>query len=188
MCIDFPDTYLGIRFFDGWTKAESGGLPINNLEKERKAFAKNPQYYINVRKKTSFQISLLQNDGRMTSLKFPYADYIRKNCIVLTPVKSKAKLETFDNTAETEITPVKCYRENTIVKDLSPGQYILSACCLNEGEVGSFCLQFNFLDSFVDNNFNDFDFVKKMKNVEIERLNDIEKRVKCIFEFLLINK
>jgi len=112
-------------------------------------------------------------------LKFPYGEYIRKNCLVLTPVNSKTKLESFENANEVEITPVKCYRENTIVKVLNPGHYILSACCLNEGDLGSFCLQFNFEDSFIDNNINDTNFIKKLKNLEIERLNDIEKIVKC---------
>lgn len=122
---------------------------------------------------------MLQNDGRLTASKFPYADYIKKNCLVLTPVKSKNKLENFESANDVEITPVKCYRENTIVKVLYPGQYILSACCLNEGEIGPFCLQFNFEDSFVDSDVNDINFLRKLKNVHIERLDDVDKRVKC---------
>ncbi len=185
MCIDFPDSYIGIRFFDAWTKSESGGLPINNTEKERRAFAKNPQYYISLKQKTNLQITLLQNDGRLTAWKYPYAEYIKKNCLVLTPVKSKHKLETFESANDVEITPVKCYRENTIVKVLYPGQYVLSACCLNEGETGSFCLQFNFEDGFVDSDINDINFIRKLKNVQIERLDDIDKRVKCNLNYLL---
>jgi len=177
---------LGIRFYDGWTRKESGGLPINNTEKERRSFAKNPQYYIDVKKKTNIQITLLQNDGRLTSSKFPYTDYIRKNCLVLTPVNSKQKLETFESTNQVEITPVKCYRENTIVKILNPGKYILSACCLNEGEIGNFCIQFNFEDSFIDNDITDKNFLKKLKNMEIERLNDIDRRVKCNYLYYFI--
>ncbi len=88
-------------------------------------------------------------------------------------------LASFENINEVEITPVKCYRENTIVKILNPGQYILSACCLNEGEIGPFCLQFNFEDTFIDNKIDNINFIKKLKNIEIERLNDIDKRVKC---------
>ena len=124
VCIDFPDSFIGIRFYDAWTHRESGGLPINNTEKERKAFSKNPQYYIKVKQKTSIQITLLQNDGRLTSSKFPYSDYIRKNCLVLTPVNNKTKLNTFENSTEIEITAVKSYRENTIVKVLRIWQHL----------------------------------------------------------------
>jgi hypothetical protein len=99
--------------------------------------------------------------------------------MVLTPVNNKQKLETFEDKNLVEITAVKSYRENSIVKILNPGQYILSVCCLNEGDIGDFCLQFNFEDSFVDNDINDKNFLKKLKNMEIERLNDIDRRVKC---------
>lgn len=129
---------------------------------------------------------MLQNDGRLTALKFPYADYIKKNCLVLTPINTKAKLEYFEMKDDVEITPVKCYRENTIVKVLYPGQYILSACSLNEGDIGPFCLQFSFEDSFIDNDFNDINFIRKMKNVQIERLDDFDKRVKCNYLFFYL--
>ena len=101
--------------------------------------------------------------------------------MVLTPVNNKTKLNTFENSTEIEITAVKSYRENTIVKVLNPGQYIISACCLNEGDVGTFCMQFNFEDSFIDNQIDDLNFIKKLKNTVIERLDDSDNRVKCIF-------
>jgi hypothetical protein len=179
ICVDFPDSYLGIRFFDAWTKKESGGIPLNSTEKEMRSFAKNPQYYISVKKETNIQITLIQNDGRLTSHVFPYTNYFVKNCMVLTPVNFKQKLESFEDKKLVEITVVGRSRENTIIKILSPGQYILSICSFNEGDIGNFCLQFNFEDSFVDNDINDKNFLKKLKSVEIERLNDIDRRVKC---------
>lgn len=46
-------------------------------------------------------------------------------------------------------------------------------------------MQFNFEDSFIDNQIDDLNFIKKLKNTEIERLDDSEKRVKCIFYYFL---
>lgn len=183
ICTDFPENYIEIRFHDAWTSSESGGLPLDNIEKDKKAFAKNPQYYIKIKEATTIQITLLQTDGRIRSENFPYTDHFIKSCLVLTPVKSKQSLESFENNNEVEITLVNSYRENTIIKNLKPGQYVLSACCLYEGISGYFCLQFNFEDRFIDCNVNKMKILSKLKNVYIERLNDFDQRVKCKKKF-----
>lgn len=52
MCIDFPDSWSGIRYKGSWDAQCSGGLPIPLSDAgKRKNFAKNPQYCIEYKTK-----------------------------------------------------------------------------------------------------------------------------------------
>ncbi len=66
-CIDFPDSWSGIRIFDGWTKDCAGGVPMQATVKANESWTTNPQYKIEISnkkdKKTHLFISLGQKDG-----------------------------------------------------------------------------------------------------------------------------
>jgi len=142
ICYDFPPSIIGLRFFDKWTVEQSGGLPINNTEREFKAFAKNPQYYLNLKKDVGVFISLLQKDGRLTKSKFPFPEITRKACIIIMRANNgKQRLDTFDNDLTVEITPIRQHREISIYKYLTAGEYIIIPSVMKEGETGEFCLE-----------------------------------------------
>lgn len=88
-------------------------------------------------------------------------------------------MESFENDNEVEITLVNSQRENTIIKSFKSGEYIISACCLHEGNLGCFYLQFIFEDVFIDNYVDKDNFMQKLKNVYIERLDNVNNRVEC---------
>jgi len=68
VCIDFPDSYVGIRCNDEWTENDSGGIPLNNTEEEFFRWAQNPQYYMKLEKDSDVSISLLQKDGNLIDI------------------------------------------------------------------------------------------------------------------------
>ncbi len=83
VCIDFPESFIGFMFYDNWTKEESGGLPINNTQKEFSDWSKNPQYYLKLNKESEVMISIMQEDGRLNNSKFPFGESTRKCCLVI---------------------------------------------------------------------------------------------------------
>lgn len=70
VCIDFPDSFVGVRFADEWSENESGGIPVNNTEDEFLKWAQNPQYYMKLEKDSDVSISLLQKDGKILFYNF----------------------------------------------------------------------------------------------------------------------
>jgi hypothetical protein len=161
---------------DNWTTSESGGLPINNSPSEFEAWGKNPQYYLKLTRATNIYISLLQPDGRMTKLKFPYAGVTQKASLIISKTQGKKKIKSFTDAEHIYISPVRQHRENSVFQQLMPGEYIISCCPVKEGGTGIFCLEINIEDSFKDENYNDNNFLTKMSNSSIERL---EGKVVC---------
>lgn len=171
-----------MRFIDGWTSAESGGLPVKNTEPEFIAWAKNPQYYLKLNRDTSVYMALLQPDGRMTKSKFPYPETTKKACIIISKALGKKRLTSFTETEHTFISPVRQHRENSVFRTLSAGEYIVSLCPLSQGDVGVFCFELYVEDSFVDSNYDDTNFTKKFKNTYIERLGNSKISAKLMKE------
>jgi hypothetical protein len=161
-----------MRFIDGWSSSESGGLPVKNTEPEFIAWAKNPQYYLKVNKDITLYMALLQPDGRMTRCKFPYPETTKKACIIISKALGKKRLTSFTETEHVFISPVRQHRENSVFRTLLPGEYIVSLCCLTQGDTGVFCFELYVEDSFVDSSYDDTNFTKKFKNTYIERLGN----------------
>ena len=170
LCVDFPPSTIGIRFYDKWTTAESGGLPINNLPKEFISWVKNPQYYIKVEKNTTIFISLIQNDGRLTKDKFPYPSVTKKACIIVAKADKKKKLISYDKSEIKNVSSVRQHRENSLEMSFTKGEYIIVPSIFKEGDTGEFILQLYINDEFVDENYNENNFIDKMKYTKIERL------------------
>jgi hypothetical protein len=171
-----------MRFIDGWTRSESGGLPVKNTEPEFIAWSKNPQYYLRLSKETTVYMALLQPDGRMTRAKFPYPETTKKACIILSKANGKNRLSSFTETEHVFISPVRQHRENSVFRNIPPGEYIVSLCCLNQGDTGVFCFELYIEDSFVDSNYDDTNFTKKLKNSYIERLGNSNVLAKLMKE------
>jgi hypothetical protein len=157
---------------DGWTTHESGGLPVNNTQGEFDAWGKNPQYYLKISKATNVYFSLLQPDGRMTKQKFPYAGVTQKASLIISKAQGKKKIKSFVDTEHIYISPVRQHRENSVFQQLMPGEYIISMCPLKEGSTGVFCLEVNLEDNFKDDNYTETDFLGKMANTFMERLDN----------------
>ena len=174
ICIDFSPKFIGIRFRDKWTINESGGLPIKNTATEALEFAKNPQYYMSFSRQTKCFISLQQNDGRLTKEKFPYASSTKKTCLVIFRVNSKKKLTRFEENQIVKISSIKQHRENGIHHEFEKGQYIIVPAINKLGETGDFVLDFFFEDELEDN-FEKSNFLNKLKNNVIERLEPKNK-------------
>ncbi len=59
ICKKFDKIYEGIRFNGEWIEGKSGGTPTSNNPEVVKAYATNPQYYIQTNSdQTSVYISL----------------------------------------------------------------------------------------------------------------------------------
>ena len=168
--MDFPQNTIGIRFYDKWTTAESGGLPINNNPKEFSAWAKNPQYYLKIEKNMSIFINLIQNDGRLTKDKFPFSSITKKSCIIVAKASKKKKLISYDNSEIKNISSIRQHRENSMHFILSKGEYIIVPSIYKEGETGEFNFQIYLDDEFLDDNYNENNFLDKLKYSKIERL------------------
>lgn len=171
-----------MRFIDEWSKEESGGLPVKNTQPEFVSWAKNPQYYLKLNKDTTIYLALLQPDGRMTKSKFPYPETTKKACIVISKALGKKKLNQFGETEPIFISPVRQHRENSVFRTLPAGEYIISLCCLVQGDTGVFCFEIYVEDSFVDSNYDETNFTKKFKNTFIERLGNSSVKAKLMTE------
>jgi hypothetical protein len=177
VCIDFPHSFIGVNFNDSWTKQESGGIPVDDTKLDKTRWADNPQYYFSLERESTVLISLLQPDGRLNNTKFPYAETTRKSCLIISRCKGKEKLKIFDNSNVVQISPIRQHRENSIYMKLEKGEYIISACTFKAGEVGPFCLEFYFEDSFIDSNYTESNFLSKFKNTKVERLDNTQTKV-----------
>lgn len=177
VCIDFPHSFIGVKFTDSWSKQQSGGIPIDDTKLDKTKWAQNPQYYFAIERESTVLISLLQPDGRLNNSKFPYAETTRKSCLIISRCNAKEKLKIFDNANVIQISPIRQHRENSIYMKLEKGEYIISACIFKAGELGPFSLEFYFEDSFIDSNYNDSNFLTKLKYTKISRLDDPENKV-----------
>jgi Ca2+-binding EF-hand superfamily protein len=187
MCYDFPASIVGIRYYDKWTVEQSGGIPINNTNKELNSFAKNPQFYLRLEKDCTVNFALMQNDGRMTKSKFPYSEYTKKACLIIAKTNSKERMNVFNNDMMVEISPVRQHREISIQKNMAKGEYLIIPSIFKEGECGDFCLEVYFPDeirNFTSNDKNTLrdHFNDKLTFNQIEKLGNIKAKCEIIVD------
>ena len=145
-CVDFEDSWSGIRFTDEWTKSTSGGVPTTQSREMSLRFARNPQYILTLKRRTEVFIALLQDDGRyQPSAVFPYQDYIHTVCMSIMTLKPQEEgVDSFDSSKIVKLSPLKLHREVHVRQELDPGKYALIPATMNAGETGQFFLSVYF--------------------------------------------
>ena len=172
-CQNLPPSYIGVRFYDKWTKNNSGGLPIGNTEREFRSFFLNPQYYFEIKKPGKVIICLLQNDGRLYGEKYPFQKYVKKVCLILFKTMNDSPIDNFDN--HVDQTVIAQRREISLELNLQAGKYIAIPSLKDKNDYTSFNLEFYFEDELLYNTKNDlFDF-KQLKYTKIKKLGDNPK-------------
>jgi hypothetical protein len=113
ICIDFADSWAGVRFKGAWTQQNWGGTPIKNTPKANQAWATNPQYLLDLKKDMDLFISLGQPDGRLIEgQEYPFPDSIHHVMFSLWKLKEGEKvIDAFDRARKPTMSPIKEYRE-----------------------------------------------------------------------------
>ena len=173
-CQNFPPNFIGVRFYDEWTKENSGGLPLHSTKQEFADFFTNPQYYFRINKPGKVIISLLQNDGRLFGSKFPFEEYIKKVCLIVFKAKNEMPIDTFNDRVDQTVIAQR--RDLSLELNLEKGSYIAIPSLKDKGVCTTFNLEFYFEDELLSNTKNNkFDF-KQLKNTYIRRLG---ANIKC---------
>lgn len=179
ICINFPPSYVGFRAHGEWVKkSESGGLPIHNTPEEHRSFQNNPQYYLQVNSECKFFMSLLQNDGRLTGTKFPFANSVKKVCLVICKTKGKNRIQ--DCGAIMEKTPICQRRDICLEMTLSKGDYIIMPCTLESTYEGNYCVEIYVKDSCTKDNAGNPNEPLEFQNIVFEKLGGRE----CTYELI----
>ncbi len=174
LCQNFPPNVIGVRFYDEWTKENSGGLPLHSTQQEFRDFFTNPQYYFHIKKKGKMIISLLQKDGRLNGAKFPFEEYVKKVCLIVFKTSGEMPIDTFDGRVDQTVIAQR--RDLSLELMLDAGSYIAIPSLKDKGVCTSFYLEFYFEDILLENTKNnEFNF-NQLKNTKIRRLGET---VKC---------
>ena len=171
-----------MRFFDEWTKKNSGGLPISNTEQAFRDFFLNPQYFFEIKKPGKVIICLLQNDGRLYGEKFPFQKYVKKVCLLVFKTKNESKIEDFDG--HVDQTVIAQRREICLELNLQAGKYIAIPSLKDKRDYTSFNLEFYFEDVLLSNTINnEFNF-KQLKYTKIKKLGGENPKCELINEYI----
>jgi hypothetical protein len=172
-CQNFPPNVIGVRFYDEWTKENSGGLPLHSTQQEFRDFFTNPQYYFNLKKKGKIIICLLQNDGRLYGAKFPFEEYVKKVCLIVFKTKDEMPISSFEgNIGQTVIAQ---RRDICLELTLDAGSYIAIPSLKDKGVCTTFKLEFYFEDILLENTKNNQFNFNQLKYTKIKRLGDTVK-------------
>ena len=181
-CQNFPPNIIGVRFYDEWTKENSGGLPLHSTKQEFADFFTNPQYYFNLKKKGKIIICLLQNDGRLYGEKFPFKKNIKKVCLLVFKTKNDSKINDFD--LHVDRTLVGQRREICLELNLQAGKYVAIPSLKDKEDYTSFNLEFYFEDILLSNTINnEFDF-RQLKYTNIKKLGGDKPKCELINEYI----
>ena len=172
-CQNFPPNFYGVRFYDEWTKENSGGLPLHGTNEEFKNFFKNPQYYFQIKKSGKIIISLLQNDGRLYGAKFPFPEYVKRVCLLVFKAKGENPLNSFDGRIDQTVIAQR--RDLSLELNLEKGSYIAIPSLKDKGECATFKMEFYFEDELLQNTKNNKFSFDQLKYTTIKRLGGSEK-------------
>ena len=141
-CVDLEDNWSGVRFEDEWTKSTSGGVPTAASREAAQRFGKNPQFIINLRRRTELYLSLQQDDGRyQPESVFPYQGYVYAACISILSLKpNEDGVEFFDSAKIVKLSQLKMHREVSMKIELDAGKYCIVPATMNAGEIAQFWL------------------------------------------------
>ena len=173
-CQNFPPNFIGVRFYDEWTKENSGGLPLHSTKQEFRDFFTNPQYYFEIKKPGKIIITLLQNDGRLYGAKFPFEQYIKKVCLIVFKTKNEMPIDTFEGRVDQTVIAQR--RDLSLELNLEKGSYIAIPSLKDKGVCTTFNLEFYFEDILLENTKNNEFKFNQLKYTRIKRLG---QSVKC---------
>ena len=174
LCQNFPPNFIGVRFYDEWTKENSGGLPLHNTEQEFIDFFTNPQYYFEIKKSGKVIICLLQNDGRLNGVKFPFEQYIKKVCLIIFKTKKEMPIDSFEGRIDQTVIAQR--KDLSIELNLEKGSYIAIPSLKDKGECAPFYLEFYFEDQLISNTQNNkFSFAQLKNQTYITKLGEPAK-------------
>ena len=180
-CQNFPPNIIGVRFYDEWTKENSGGLPLHSTKQEFIDFFTNPQYYFKIDKAGKVVICLLQNDGRLMGGKFPFEENVKKVCLLVFKTKSEMPLDSFDGRIDQ--TFISQRRDLSLELNLEKGSYIAIPSLKDKGECAKFYLEFYFQDELLSNTKNNKFNFNQLKFTTIKRLRE-EVNYELIKEYI----
>ena len=180
-CQNFPPNFIGVRFYDEWTKENSGGLPLHSTKQELIDFFRNPQYYFQIKKPGKIIISLLQNDGRLYGAKFPFEEYVKKVCLIIFKANSDDPIDSFNKRVDQTVIAQR--RDLSIELNLEKGSYIAIPSLKDKGVCTSFNLEFYFEDELIENTKNNKFNFSQLKYTTIKRLRG-ESKCELINEYI----
>ena len=180
-CQNFPPNFIGVRFYDEWTKENSGGLPLHNTKQELIDFFRNPQYYFQIKKPGKIIISLLQNDGRLYGAKFPFEEYVKKVCLIIFKTNSDDPIDSFNKRLDQTVITQR--RDLSIELNLEKGSYIAIPSLKDKGVCTTFYLEFYFEDELIENTKNNKFNFSQLKYTTIKRLRG-ESKCELINEYI----
>ena len=173
ICQNFPPSFIGVRFYDEWTKKNSGGLPLHSTREEFNDFFKNPQYFFELKKPGKVIISLLQNDGRLYGEKFPFATYVKKVCLIVFKVKNENKINEFEDRVDQTVIAQR--RDISLELNLGKGSYIAIPSLKDKGVCANFYLEFYFEDELIQNTKSSGFNFNYLKYTRIKKLGEDAK-------------
>ena len=177
IAFQFSPKYIPFYFDDTWND-NAGGIPVENTIANNEEWSKNPQYALSIKKDTNMFISITQEDGRLNDDRFPFNSSIEETCLMIIRIKEKMKLKTFTNTDRVYISPLKRHRENSVGIKLEKGEYIVVCCARDKNSKKKFRLCVWAEDFFIDDEVNGDNFMSKMENVKMER---IDKKINPVY-------
>ena len=180
ICVNFPPSYIGIRYFGKWTYNETGGLPINNKPSEFLDFYKNPQYFFSLENDGKIYISLLQKDGRLSGGKFPFANVVKKVCLLLFKTKGKQRINDFNKIIDKTLIVQR--RDLTMEKELSRGEYVIIPSTFQKGDLGEFCIEVYFEDKLMKSKKDEKFSFDRLSNFKMEKLGGEPAKYELISE------
>ena len=148
LCIDFPDSWSGVRFVGNWTEQSAGGTPITGKKAACDLWAHNPQYIFDIKEhETNFFVSLGQPDGRLVpGLVYPFEENIHPvvfSVIWLDP--DEEELTTFPiKGKKKKLSMIKEYREISMRMKLKKGRYAIVPSTKFPGLFGTYYLNIYF--------------------------------------------
>lgn len=141
-CVDFSDSWFGIRFAGGWTTETAGGVPTTGSMQECERWATNPQYKLTLKTKTEVLISLAQEDGRyIKNAQFPFVEVINTACFTIMKAGPDEKQATkFTQNKIVKLSVLKQHRCLDLRINLDPGSYFVVPAIMEPGKTGKFWL------------------------------------------------
>lgn len=148
ICKKFSHAYSGLRFAGEFTEANSGGTPYRNDPEMFDSYLRNPQFIVQLQRKTHLFLSLGQEDGRVKSRgeePFPFAKFIHPLSLTVFQLgRGSRQLNSFDQRAMKSRPFIKNYRDVQVDLVLEKGTYAVIPSTKLAGSHGKFFLNIYF--------------------------------------------